>query len=92
MVRSTLHDALLFVRWMDTDNYWKNTRPMYNKTLPLLVRYAFPQRLECYARQRLSQYSTLKDSKGDTEILIQTTDCYTALQSKLENPFFFGKE
>jgi hypothetical protein len=86
MVRNTLNDALLYNRWLDMGNYWKNTRPMYNQCLPLLLRYAFPQRLEKYAKQRVSLYSS------PDEILIQATECYTALQSKLKTLFFFGNE
>lgn len=97
-----MHDALLYNWWLDTDNFIKNTRPVFSKALPLVLRYVLPSQLVQKAQARLAGYKMVEvddEQKGGAlkqkipQVYLQARNIYAQLARKLgTKEYFFGEK
>ncbi|KAJ3083118.1 Metaxin-3 [Quaeritorhiza haematococci] len=92
MIEDRLYDALLYTWWLETENYIRSMRSVFNKTLPLVMRYYVPGQLREKARARLSNYGYTKENGELTpEVYVMARKLYRALATKLgDKDYFFG--
>lgn len=102
LIEEKMHDALLYNWWLDTDNFIKNTRPVFSKALPLVLRYVLPSQLVQKAQARLAGYKMVEvddEQKGGAlkqkipQVYLQARNIYAQLARKLgTKEYFFGEK
>ncbi|XP_067139102.1 metaxin-1 isoform X2 [Centruroides vittatus] len=95
LLKNSLYPALLYISWMDEQNYTEVTRPWYAKILPFPLNYFIPghmQRKAIKTIHSLQNYENINEEQRETQIYKKAEECMTLLSERLgENEFFFGK-
>lgn len=95
LLNNSLYPALLYISWMDEQNYTEVTRPWYAKILPFPLNYFIPgqfQRKAIKIVHAIHNYENINEEQRETQIYKKAEECMTLLSERLgENEFFFGK-
>ncbi|KFM58101.1 Metaxin-1, partial [Stegodyphus mimosarum] len=95
LLRDKLYPALLYIWWVDNQNYCELTRPWYAKVLRFPLNYFLPghqQRAAQNTIDNLWNSDLIEESQKETAIYKDAQECLNLLSHRLgDNEYFFGK-